>query len=185
MTDEELWIRTARSGDKAAFGHLVRAYQTPIYNLTYRMLGNGAEAEEAAQETFIRAYRHLPSYDPQRPFSSWLFAIASHHCIDRLRRRRIDWLPLQEETAEPISLVSPSPDPEAVVTDRDREAWIQQLLNTLSPTDRAAVTLHYWYECSYEEIAEVLELTTSAVKSRLYRARRALAEQMEGDAYAL
>jgi RNA polymerase sigma-70 factor (ECF subfamily) len=185
VADEEQWIEAARKGDKTAFGRLVQAYQTPIYNLAYRMLGNRSEAEDAAQEAFIRAYRHLDSYDPGRPFSSWLFSITSHYCIDRLRRRRIDWLPLKEEIAEPVSLASASPNPEAVVTDQDREAWIQELMNALSPTDRAALTLHYWYDCSYKEIAEVLDLTVSAVKSRLYRARRALAEQMEGEPYAL
>jgi RNA polymerase sigma-70 factor (ECF subfamily) len=185
VTDEERWVEAARAGDKAAFGRLVEAYQGPIYNLAYRMLGNASEAEEAAQEAFIRAYKHLRSYDPQRPFSTWLFSIASHYCIDRIRRRRIDWLPLKEEIAEPVRLASASPNPESVVTERDREAWIQDLMNTLSPTDRAALTLHYWYDAPYSEIAEVLGLTVSAVKSRLYRARRALAEQMEGETYAL
>lgn len=185
VAEEEQWVEAARKGDKAAFGRLVKAYQTPIYNLAYRMLHNESEAEEAAQETFIRAYRHLGSYDPGRPFSSWLFSIVSHYCIDRLRRRRINWLPLNEEIAEPVRLASASPNPETVATDRDREAWIQELMNVLSPTDRAALILHYWYDCSYKEIAETLDLTVSAVKSRLYRARRALAEQMEGEAYAL
>ena len=185
MTDEERWIAAARDGDKAAFGRLVEAYQGPIYNLAYRMLGNGPEAEDAAQEAFIRAYKHLKSYDPKRQFSTWLFSITSHYCIDRLRRRRIDWLPLQEEIAEPVRLASASPNPEAVVTERDREAWIQELLGTLSPTDRAAITLHYWYDCPYTEIADALDLTVSAVKSRLFRARRALAAQMEGEAYAM
>jgi RNA polymerase sigma-70 factor (ECF subfamily) len=189
VTDEERWIEAAREGDKEAFGRLVEAYQNPIYNLTYRMLGNAPEAEDAAQEAFIRAYRYLDSYDPQRPFSTWLFSITSHYCIDRLRRRRIDWLPLKEEIAEPAGTASAwsgkVPNPEAVVTDRDREAWIQELMGNLSPTDRAAITLHYWYDYPYKEIAETLDLTVSAVKSRLYRARRALAEQMEGEAYAL
>ncbi|NIV31364.1 MAG: sigma-70 family RNA polymerase sigma factor, partial [Anaerolineae bacterium] len=181
-----------------AFGRVVMAYQTPVYNLCYRMLGNAAEAEEAAQETFLRAYTHLRSYDPQRPFRSWLLSIASHYCIDRLRRRRITWLPLQEELIAPtgtaessgrpsgqgvaaVQLASGSPAPERVVAQREREAHIQELLAGLSPTDRAAITLRYWYDCSYEEIAESLTLTVSAVKSRLYRARRALAGMMEGE----
>jgi RNA polymerase sigma-70 factor (ECF subfamily) len=185
VTDEERWVEAARKGDKAAFGRLVEAYQGPIYNLAYRMLGNASEAEDAAQEAFVRAYKHLRTYDPQRPFSTWLFSIASHYCIDRIRRRRIDWLPLEEEIAEPVRLASASPNPERVVTERDREAWVQELMSTLAPVDRAALTLHYWYDAPYSEIAEVLELTVSAVKSRLYRARRALAEQMEGEAYAL
>ena len=188
----------ARAGDQSAFGRLVIAYQTPVYNLAYRMLGNAAEAEEAAQETFLRAYTHLRSYDPQRPFRSWLLSIASHYCIDRLRRRRITWLPLEDEIAAPdgstessdrvteVWLTGGSPNPEAVVAQREREEHVQQLLAALSPTDRAAITLRYWYDYSYQEIAETLDLTVSAVKSRLHRARRALAWTLEGElGYAL
>lgn len=178
MTNEAEWIRLAREGDQAAFGRLVAAYQTSVYNLAYRMLSNAAEAEDAAQETFLRAYTHLRSYDPQRPFRSWLLSIASHYCIDRLRRRRITWLPLDDEIAAPARLVGGSPGPEAAVAQREQEEQIQQLLAALLPTDRAAITLRYWYDCSYEEIAEVLNLTVSAVKSRLHRARRALAKMM-------
>lgn len=185
MTEEERWIEAARGGDVAAFERLVEAYQDPVYNLAYRMLGNRPEAEDAAQEAFIRAYRHLATYDPDRQFSTWLLSITSHYCIDQLRRRKIDWMPLREDIAEPVRLANPGPNPEVVVTHRDREAWIKDLMGNLSPTDRAAITLHYWYDCPYAEIAEVLDLTVSAVKSRLYRARRALAEQMEGEAYAL
>jgi RNA polymerase sigma-70 factor (ECF subfamily) len=189
VTDEADWIQLAQEGDQTAFGRLVMAYQTPVYNLAYRMLGNAGEAEEAAQETFIRAYTHLGRYDPQRPFRTWLLSIASHYCIDRLRRRRITWLSLDDdETAAPERLASDSPDPEIVVMQREREERIQQLLAALSPTDRAAITLRYWYDCSYEEIAEALNLTVSAVKSRLHRARRALAGMIQGEkeiAYAL
>jgi len=163
--------------------------ETPVYNLAYRMLGNAAEAEEAAQEAFLRAYTHLRSYDPQRPFRSWLLSIASHHCIDQLRRRRITWLSFEDEIAVPdgstglaeVQLASNSPNPEAVVTRREREEQMQQLLAALPPTDRAAITLRYWYDYSYEEIAETLNLTVSAVKSRLYRTRRGLAKMIEGE----
>jgi len=188
VSDEAEWIRLAREGDQAAFGRLVMAYQTPVYNLAYRMLGNASEAEEAAQEAFLRAYTYLHSYDPQRPFRSWLLSIASHYCIDRLRRRRITWLSFEDEIAAPdgsiefieVKLASDRPRPESVVMQREREEHIQQLLAALSPTDRAAITLRYWYDYSYEEIAEALNLTVSAVKSRLHRARRALAKAMEG-----
>jgi len=153
------------------------------------MLGNAAEAEEAAQEAFLRAYTHLRSYDPQRPFRSWLMAIASHYCIDQLRRRRLTWLSFEDEIAVPenpvegglVQLASDLPNPESVVTQQERAVQIQTLLSTLSPVDRAAVTLLYWYDYSYEEIAETLDLTVSAVKSRLYRARRDLAKLLEED----
>jgi RNA polymerase sigma-70 factor (ECF subfamily) len=187
LNNETEWIQSARGGDQAAFGHLVVAYQTPVYNLAYRMLGNTDEAEEAAQEAFLRAYTRLGTYDPERPFRSWLLSIASHYCIDRLRRRRITWLSFEDEIATPeesgelteVRLSSNSPNPEAVLTRREQEAQIQQLLATLSPTDRAAITLRYWYDCSYEEIADTLDLTVSAVKSRLHRARRGLANTMK------
>jgi RNA polymerase sigma-70 factor (ECF subfamily) len=187
LNNETEWIESARGGDQVAFGHLVVAYQTPVYNLAYRMLGNADEAEEAAQEAFLRAYTRLNTYDPERPFRSWLLSITSHYCIDRLRRRRITWLSFEDEiatsgdSAGPIDtrLASNSPNPEAVITQREQEAQIQQLLATLSPMDRAAITLRYWYDCSYEEIADTLDLTVSAVKSRLHRARRGLADSME------
>jgi len=179
------WIQLARAGDQVAFGRLVVAYQTPVYNLAYRMLSNTDEADEATQETFLRVYTKLHTYDPQRPFHSWILSIASHYCIDRLRRRRINWLSLTEEIAvqggRTEHLISTDPNPESVAVQHEREQQIQQLLTALSPTDRAAITLLYWYDHSYEEIAESLNLTVSAVKSRLFRARRTLAETMQGD----
>jgi len=193
LSNETEWIQLARKGDQAAFGRLVVAYQTPVYNLTYRMLGNAGEAEEAAQEAFLRAYTRLHSYDPQRPFRSWMLSIASHYCIDLLRKRRVTWLSFEDEIAAPggstgdnttsnrTRLASNSPNPEAVVAQKEREVQIRQLLTALSPTDRAAITLRYWYDYSYEEIAEALSLTVSAVKSRLHRARRNLAKIIQED----
>ncbi len=188
--NETEWIQLARKGDQVAFGRLVVAYQSPVYNLAYRMLNNADEAENAAQETFLRVYTKLHTYNPQRPFHSWILSIASHYCIDRLRRRRINWLSLKEEIAvqggRPERLISTDPNPESVVMQHEREGRIQRLLTALSPTDRAAITLLYWHDHSYEEIAESLDLTVSAVKSRLFRARRTLAKEMEGDAkYAM
>jgi RNA polymerase sigma-70 factor (ECF subfamily) len=181
VSDEAEWVRLSRGGDQTAFGRLVVAYQTPVYNLAYRMLGNADEAEEAAQETFLRVYTKLHSYDPQRSFRSWLLSIASHYCIDRLRRRRITWLSFEDEIAAPERLISADPNPESAVVRREQEERIRHLLGALSPTDRAAITLRYWYDCSYEEIAEMLNLTVSAVKSRLHRARRALAKTLQGE----
>ncbi len=175
MTTEPEWIRLAIQGDQEAFGRLVTVYQTPVYNLTYRMLRNSMEAEDAAQEAFLRAYTHLRRYDPKRSFKTWLLSIASHYCIDRLRRRRINWMPLEDEIAEAEGLAPNSPNPVAVTIHHEREQDIQQKLESLAPVDRAAITLRYWYDYSYEEIADTLDLTVSAVKSRLHRSRRAMA----------
>jgi RNA polymerase sigma-70 factor (ECF subfamily) len=180
--DHELhWVEAARQGDRDAFSRLVEAYQGPVYNLTYRMLGDPNEAEDAAQETFLRAYRKLDSYDPSRKFSTWLLSIASHYCIDQLRRRRLTWLSLEDEGVPSSAMVSHKPSPEGHVLQAEQEAQVQALLNTLSTDYRAVVVLHYWYGLSYQEIAQTTHSTVSAVKSRLFRARRMLAEQLQQD----
>lgn len=173
--DEKIWIESARQGDDDAFARLVEAYQRPVFNVCYRMLGDPAEAEDAAQETFIRAYTRLDSYDPGRKFSSWLLAIASHYCIDRLRRRRfglVSWDDLPPWRWLPDS----DPEPEEVALRHEAQRQVQELLNQLPPDYKAAVILRYWHELSYEEIAETLNSTLPAIKSRLFRARQMMAQ---------
>lgn len=169
-------IELARAGDRRAFCHLVETYQTSLYNLCYRMLGNPHDAEEAAQETFLRAYTRLASYDPARPFKAWLYSIANHYCIDRLRRRRLIWLSLDDEPVlDSAAWRNPAPTPEETSIRHEREDEIQALLASLPPKDRSAVIMRYWCDLSYAEIAEATASTVSAVKSRLHRARCALA----------
>jgi RNA polymerase sigma-70 factor, ECF subfamily len=175
MTEQELATR-ARAGDTAAFAALVATYQTPVYNLCYRMLGEATEAEDAAQESFLRAYSQLVRYDPSRPFKSWLFAIADHYCIDLLRRRRLKWLDIDdEELAFHPALSEQRPGPEESALQQERDAGIQALLDRLAPSSRSIIVLRYWYGLSYEEIAGVTGISVPAVKSRLHRAREVLA----------
>lgn len=175
---EQLWIEQALSGDQAAFGELVTAYQTAVYNLCYRMLGERTEAEDAAQEAFLRAYAHLDRYEPGRPFRTWLLSIASNHCIDRLRKRRLTWLSLDESLPPHAAFNADAQEPEDAVINRERNDALQTLLAELPPDYRAAVVLRYWYDLSYAEIAEMLNTTESAIKSRLFRARQNLAEKL-------
>ena len=178
MFDEErAWLEQASKGDKVAFGQLVEAYQTPVYNLAYRMLNNPGEAEEAAQEAFIRAFTRLESYDPSHKFSTWLLSITSNYCIDQLRKRRALLLSIDEPLPPHPALHSDgSKGPEAQVMNSEQQEMVQSLLSELQPDYRQAVVLRYWYELSYEEIAEMMDTTVSAIKSRLFRARRQLAE---------
>jgi RNA polymerase sigma-70 factor (ECF subfamily) len=175
---DRLLVAQARAGDQQAFGELVQMHQHAVYNLAYRMLGERGEAEDAAQETFLRAYSHLDRYDAERPFRTWLLSIASNHCIDRLRKRRLVWLSIEEPLPPHPALSSDEVEPEDAVISNERGAAIQRMLAELSPEYRAAVVLRYWYDLSYTEIAEMLHTTESAVKSRLFRARQALAEKM-------
>jgi RNA polymerase sigma-70 factor (ECF subfamily) len=177
-TDETLWVVRARHGDEGAFSQLVEAYQRPVFNLCYRMLGDAAEAEDAAQETFIRAYTRLASYDPNRKFSSWMLAIASHYCIDRLRQRRMG-LVAWDDLPPSNWLSDTQPKPEEVILDRETQHQVQELLNGLPPDYRAVVVLRYWNELSYEEMAETLHTTVPAIKSRLFRARQVMVNRAE------
>jgi RNA polymerase sigma-70 factor, ECF subfamily len=179
MEQERAWIEQALRGDQAAFGQLVQAYERPVYNLSYRMLGDPAEAEDAAQETFVRAYTKLATYQPERKFVNWLLSIASHHCIDRLRRRnRAPQLSL-DGPLPPQWSQSNSPLPEQALAHKEQREQVRQSLEALPPDYRAAIVLRYWYSFSYQEIAGVMETTESAIKSRLHRARRLLAEQLQ------
>ncbi len=172
------WVRRARAGDQAAFTALVEAYQTPIYNLCYRMLGEAGEAEDAAQETFLRAYSQLASYDPSRSFKTWLFSIANHHCIDRLRKRRLTWLSIEDDLPPHPALQEQAPGPEEASVYREQTEALQALLARLPPDDRSVVVMRYWHDLSYEEIAAATRTTVSAVKSRLHRARGSLGEML-------
>ncbi len=172
---EPTWLAKAIQGDQEAFTSLVQTYQTPVYNLCYRMLGDPYEAEDAAQETFLRAYQNMKRYDTQRAFSTWLLSIAAHYCIDQIRKRRMKLLSLDDE---PLLLDPPdhAPGPEPSLSLHEDQKRVQQLLAQINPQDRAAVIMLYWYDMSYDEIAASLSLTVSAVKSRLHRARQVLAQ---------
>jgi RNA polymerase sigma-70 factor (ECF subfamily) len=173
--EEAIWLQQALAGDDDAFGRIVEAFQGPVYNLCYRMLEDPIEAEDAAQETFMKAYRNLKGYDPKRKFINWILAIASNHCVDRLRKRRLRLVSLQDLNPWNAPAASIDP-PEGRLADLEMEQEIQDLLTELSATDRAAIVLRYWYDMSYADIAHSLSLTESAVKSRLHRARNQLAE---------
>ena len=178
MNDETAWVTQAQQGSDEAFTKLVETYQTPVFNLCYRMLGEPELAEDAAQETFLRAYQHLQRYDQKRSFATWLLSIAAHYCIDRLRRRKFSMFSMDAENEEGNTYELPDPDspnPEAEMVQGQTRNRIHSMLKDLDDTDRAAVIMRYWYDYSEAEIAGSLGLTISAVKSRLFRARKELA----------
>lgn len=179
MTEQEQhWLELARKGDRTAFGRLAEAYQRPVFNLTYRMLGDPSEAEDAAQEAFLRAYARLHQYDPSHKFSTWLFSIANHHCIDRLRKRRVTTLSIEDHPVV-YTLESDNVRPEDHLLAQERSEHLQSLMNELEPDYRTPLVLRYWHEYSYQEIAETMNISLSAVKSRLFRARQKLGEIYE------
>jgi RNA polymerase sigma-70 factor (ECF subfamily) len=179
---EQEWILRAMQGSEEAFKLIVEAYQSPVFNLCYRMLGNKQEAEDAAQETFLRTYRNLRRYDPDRKFATWILSIASHYCIDRLRKKRLKMISL-DGLLPRFEGPEKRPGPEDSLTHQEMQADVRAILGQLGSVDRAAIVLRYWYDCSYEEIAETLSLSVPAVKSRLHRARKSLAEQYSPEGF--
>ena len=124
-------LQQALQGSDEAFTALVERYQTPVYNLCYRMLGSPQEAEDAAQETFWRAYQHLHRYDPNRSFATWLLSIAAHYCIDQQRRSRAVLIPLDGMIEE--IMADPAPLPERSAARSQEATALRQLLNSLTP----------------------------------------------------
>ncbi|MCY3778948.1 MAG: sigma-70 family RNA polymerase sigma factor [Chloroflexi bacterium] len=178
------WVHCARRGDQDAFAELVYLFQDPVFNFCYRMLGESGEAEDAAQETFLRVHKNLHRYDTARPFKTWLLSIASNHCIDRLRKRRMHLVSLDDEpTAAALALRSSDPSPEQAALRGELRDAVQELLQQLDEHYRLAVIYRYWYGYSYAEIAREMSTTESAIKSRLHRARKRLGELLESADY--
>lgn len=138
-----------------------------VYAITYRMLGNQADAEDATQEVFLRAFERLGQYRPGEPFGAWLAGIARHHSIDVLRHRRQPAVAAEPQAGQ---------DVEHVVLDRLDRAQIQAAVNRLPGRDRALLVLRYWEDQPVERIARLLGMSEGAAKVALLRARRTLAD---------
>jgi RNA polymerase sigma-70 factor (ECF subfamily) len=178
QAEEAALARLAQAGDQAAFATLVQRYSGAVFNQAYRMLNDAHEAEDAVQEVFLRAFRRLASFDPERRLVTWLLAIGSNYCIDRLRRRRHAWLTLDDVA---FWLPSGDPSPERLALLDERRTAVQRALQRLSATYRGVTVLRYWHDLSYLEIAEALNLTEATVKTRLHRARKLIAEALEAE----
>lgn len=178
QADEPRWIDEAVRGNHEAFARLIEMYKAPVYNLAYRMLSNAAEAEDAAQEIFLRAYTKLATYDRERRFSTWLLSIASNYCIDVLRRRRATLVDLDDVA---YTVRSSDPGPESSALDRELQQAVARAIGRLPESYRLVTVLRYYYDFSYEEIERITGLTESTVKTRLFRARRQLETLLDAE----
>jgi RNA polymerase sigma-70 factor (ECF subfamily) len=178
-SDRALVLRTRR-GEVDAFGDLVRRYQTSVFNVCYRLLGERREAEDLAQEAFIRAYQRLHTFDADRPFGPWVRRVAANLCFNHLRRLAPQGVPLSEEHDVPMG--APWRHPEAARERVERGEGLRAAILSLPPHYRAVIELRHYQEMSYSEISEVLAIPLSDVKSHLFRARKMLARRLEPDA---
>jgi RNA polymerase sigma-70 factor (ECF subfamily) len=175
-------LEQCRKGDRYAFETLFRKYQTYVYNISLGMLCNSEDAADVTQETFLRLHRSLDSFRGDASFSTWLYRVAVNLCITELRRRgrsRFQFLEdvQHDEDATVLEEIGPSPD-EAIQLAEERRI-VQQVLRMLPPDYRAVMVLRHFQQLAYEEIADVLGLTLSQVKTRLFRARKMFKDRFQ------
>jgi RNA polymerase sigma-70 factor (ECF subfamily) len=170
-TGESELIQIAQRGDADAFGRLVVRYQQAVFNIAYRMTGNRQEAEDVAQEAFIKSYQALDRFDPTRPFAPWLYRITTNTALNWIKRRRPE-VNMDEETTRSKTM----PSIEAQTIAAETSDRLRTAIATLAPNYRAVIELRHFQGLSYQEMSEALNVPLSDVKSWLFRARRRLRE---------
>lgn len=185
VSDAELAQR-ARAGDDRAFAELVRRYHGEVYALALRGLRNPEDAEDVTQEAFVRAFRALDRYDPERRFGAWMYAITARLCIDAHRRRRGRFVSLSvpeegsSEEERAWDLPDPGPGPQEEVQRSDLAARLERYVERLPADYRLAILLRHAHDLSYEEIAIALDAPVGTIKARIHRARAQLRGWIEG-----
>ena len=189
VTDETPLIEQAQRGDLSAFDALVLRHQQEVFAVALRMLGDRDEAQDVAQDAFVRAYRSIGGFRLEAKLSTWLVSITMNLCRNRrrwwARRKRIiagsfDASLESEEGSLSDSVADPSPTPAAVAEQRDRSRQLLAALQLLSEGEREVIVLRDLQGCSYEEIARTLRCQIGTVKSRLNRARWQLRARLDG-----
>ena len=168
---DQALVERFRNGDREAFTTLMVRYQRPIYNAAFWIVRSADDARDIAQSVFLRVAERLDEFDGSHKFFSWIYRIAVNESLNLLRRNGHEE-PLDDE----IDLPGGSDDPESQARDAERSRHIQRALLTMSAMDRTVIVLRHFSECSYQEIARVLDVDEKTVKSRLFEARRRLRE---------
>jgi len=166
--DEQELIARTRNGDRSAFGELVSRHHSGVVNVVYRMCGDAALAEDAAQEAFLKAWLRIDTYRPLSAFRNWLYRIAVNSARDALRRQR------ETINIDGVSLQGDTPDPAVVVARQEQADRVRAAVLALPPASREVIVLREYQDLSYREIADVLDIPRGTVMSRLNYARNRL-----------
>lgn len=177
------WVEKVQLGDQDAYENIVNTYKNQIYTLCYRQLGNKSDAEDAAQEAFIKVYIHIHSFNLNLKFSSWIYRIATNVCIDRLRKKKPDiYLDKEIEGSEGVDYYSQIPSSEKTPEDRvlihETQDQVQNEIGKLPEKYRTAIILKYINNLSLQEICEVMDLPLATVKTRIHRGREELKKRL-------
>lgn len=168
--DDTILVRAAQTGDVDAFEELVRRHQASVYRLALRILGSSADAQDAVQETFVRAWRALPHFRRDSTISTWLYRIATRRALHTIASRR------STQTLDEVELEA-GPDPAHAAERRERLRAVTQAIANLPPEQRAALALREFEGLSYQEVADILGASVPAIKTRIRRARLTVIQQ--------
>lgn len=176
-------IKKVKKGDQRAFTALIELYQHKVYQICFRMVGNRHEAEDLAQEAFLRVYLNIESFDSDKKFSSWLYRIATNLTIDRLRKKKPDYyLDAEIAGAEGMTmyaqLAADVELPEDQVVGLELQEAIQKEMIQLPPKYRSVIVLKYMEDLSLKEISDILNIPVATVKTRVHRGREALRKRL-------
>lgn len=182
LSEKEL-VQKILAGEKAYFENLISKYQKSIYNLVYRMMGNREDALDLSQETFLKAFSKLETFDLERPFSPWIHKIAKNLCINQLRKRKAKTIPLSfsdnegQEMEREIADLSTEPGERVLAREKKHEAL--KAIDQLPEKYRTVLILRHLNHHSYEEIGEILEVPSGTVKTWIYRGRNKLKKYLK------
>lgn len=182
LAGEALLIERCQQGDTVAFDRLVEQHGQWVYNLAYRMIGDRDEAEDVAQEAFVRAFTAIKGFRRGSSFSTWLYRVAANVCLDEIKRRRRRPAPasaLMSDDDQPPDPPDPAPDAAAQVEAAERRELVRRAIAALPAHHRLPLVLYDLQGCSYDEIAGIMKTNIGTVKSRLNRARLALKQALE------
>ncbi|AYA74155.1 MULTISPECIES: RNA polymerase sigma factor SigW [unclassified Robertmurraya] len=176
-------IKQVLKGDQSAYGEIVEIYKDKVFQLCYRILGNRHEAEDMAQEAFIRAYVNISSFNIDLKFSTWLYRIATNLCIDRIRKKKPDYyLDAEVSGTDGLTMYSQIASdtilPEDEIESLELQETIQREITKLPEKYRSVIVLKYIEELSLNEISEILDIPLGTVKTRIHRGREALRHQL-------
>ncbi|MDZ7724033.1 MAG: sigma-70 family RNA polymerase sigma factor [candidate division KSB1 bacterium] len=183
-TDISQLIERALQDDQQAFTEIVNRYRRQIYHFIYRMVKDDAQAQDLTQETFIKAFRALASFNSNYAFTTWLYKIASNNCIDHFRKKRLSTYsldtPIKSKDGDlKRDFAASDQGPESEMISREKENQIETAINSLPEKYREAILLRHTKDKSYEEIAEMLNVPLGTVKVRIFRAREMLKRQLK------
>ncbi|WP_010244875.1 sigma-70 family RNA polymerase sigma factor [Acetivibrio cellulolyticus] len=170
-------VKRCLAGDKEAFSELITKYKRLIYNVIYNMINNKEEVNDIAQEVFIRIYRALDKYDPQYKFSTWSVKIATNYCLDVIRKKKVDTMPIDEA----VGVSSDIDTPESSYLKREQSDRVNYELSKLPEKYRVPLILYHKNGLSYEEMTKVLNEPMTIIKNRLFRARQMLKEKLSAE----